>query len=153
MNPKKVAQAIISSIEQGGRVLICGNGGSLAESTHFAEELVAKFEKERLSLPAIALNDASTITAIANDTHFKYVFSRQIEGLGQKGDVLVTLSTSGTSKNILQAQVVARKMGLVVIPFPTNEELNAPTYKTQETHLKWIHKICREVENHYVNSN
>ena len=92
------------------KILTCGNGGSASDAQHFSAELVGRFKKERVSLPAIALNtDTSSITAIANDYDYKRVFSRQIEGLGQKGDILLAISTSGNSKNIKEAIKSARK--------------------------------------------
>ncbi len=103
-------------IEAGRKVLICGNGGSAADAQHFAAELVGRFEKERISFPSIALTtNTSNLTAVGNDYGFDHVFSRQVEGLGQPGDVLIGISTSGNSPNILKAVQKATGMGIHTI--------------------------------------
>ena len=150
MSTSEIANIITNAFKQGKKILICGNGGSFSMASHFAAELQGRFKKERRALPAIALNDGSIITAIANDYSFDKVFSRQIEALGEKDDILITLSTSGTSKNIIEAQRVAIERDMIVIPFPTNQELVSDTAKTQETHLSYIHEICEKVENNFV---
>lgn len=112
----KGAALIAESLKRGNKILICGNGGSAAQSQHFAAELVCRYRKERKSLPAIALTtDTSVLTAIGNDYGFDKIFSRQIESLGSVGDVLVVITTSGRSKNILRAIERAKKQKLVVI--------------------------------------
>ena len=147
----KIAKQIIICFEHNHKILICGNGGSAAQANHFAAELVNRMEKWRLPLPAISLSaNTSIITAIANDSKFKYIFSRQIEALGKKGDILITLSTSGKSKNILEAIKITHYLGLKVISFPTNKELKSKTPQTQETHLHMIHEISREIEDYYM---
>jgi D-sedoheptulose 7-phosphate isomerase len=98
------AQEIIASLDAGNKILVCGNGGSAADAQHFAAELIGRFERERPSYPAIALTtDTSTLTAIGNDYGFEHVFSRQVAGLGRKGDLLIAISTSGNSPNVLEA--------------------------------------------------
>ena len=110
------AQNLTATIQSGNKILICGNGGSAADAQHFAAELVGRFEKERPSYPALALTtDSSTLTAIGNDYGFEQVFSRQIEGLGQKGDLLIAISTSGNSPNIHAAVRKAASMGIRTI--------------------------------------
>ena len=100
----------LEAFKKNNKLLICGNGGSASDAQHFSAELVGRFKKDRVSLPAIALNtDTSSITAIANDYDYKMVFSRQIEGLGQKGDILLAISTSGNSQNIKEAIKIAKK--------------------------------------------
>src|SRR3990167_1882854 len=146
MSPEAIANKLISCFRKGGKVLICGNGGSATMASHFAGELVGKFKKERLPLPAIALNDLAIITAIANDYGYFQVFRRQVEALGQKGDILVTLSTSGNSANILWAGDKAKELGMVVVTFPTNRETGKDTAGTQEEHLKLIHQVCSNIE-------
>ena len=115
-------------------------------ASHFAGELVGKFKKERLPLPAIALNDLAIITAIANDYGYFQVFRRQVEAHGKKGDILITLSTSGNSANILWAENKAKELGMVVVTFPTNRETGKDTAGTQEEHLKLIHQVCSIIE-------
>src|SRR6056297_1057098 len=107
------ASALATNLDFGNKVLVCGNGGSASDSLHFAAELIGRFEKERKPIPAIALNsDISVLTAIANDYGFKYIFSKQIEALGSPGDILLAISTSGKSANIVQAMKQAKKQGL-----------------------------------------
>jgi D-sedoheptulose 7-phosphate isomerase len=112
----RAARELTATLESGKKILICGNGGSAADAQHFAAELVGRFEKERTSYPAIALTtDSSVLTAIGNDYGFKRVFSRQVAGLGRKGDILIAISTSGDSPNILEAVRKAASMGMQTI--------------------------------------
>ena len=104
------AKLLVKTIKKKNKILICGNGGSASDAQHFASELVGRFKKDRQSFPAISLStDTSAITAIANDYDFKNIFSRQIEGIGNQGDVLFAISTSGNSKNIIEAAIQAKK--------------------------------------------
>ncbi len=113
---EKVAEQLTASVRQGRKILICGNGGSAADSQHFATELVGRFLRERQPIPAIALTtDTSMLTAVGNDYGFQTIFSRQIEALGQKGDCLIALSTSGASENILHAVDTARNQHMATI--------------------------------------
>lgn len=146
----ETADKLIKCFKDGHKVLIAGCGGSAAESEHFAAELVCKFKKERKALPAIALTNPAIITAISNDYNFKYAFSRQVEALGNKGDILILLSTSGTSPSILEAHKAAKKLGIEVIPFPTNKDLTSDTDLTQEEHLSSIHLIAELVEEAFL---
>lgn len=115
---EKAAISIAEALKNGNKVLFCGNGGSAADSQHIAAELVGRFKKERAALPAIALTtDTSIITALANDYEYSIVYSRQVEALGQEGDVLVGFSTSGNSANVLKAVETARTKGLITIGF------------------------------------
>ncbi|RLC51545.1 MAG: phosphoheptose isomerase [Candidatus Cloacimonadota bacterium] len=109
---EKIARQIAETFEKGNKVLICGNGGSLADATHFAEEFTGKFRDERKPLPVIALNDAAHITCTANDFGFEHIFERSVEAFGKPNDVLIVLSTSGNSKNILLAVQKAKKIGM-----------------------------------------
>src|SRR3954471_21005511 len=112
----RAGQALANALKNGRKALACGNGGSAADSQHFAAELVGRFERERPGLPGIALTvDTSALTAIANDYDFDRVFSKQVEALGQSGDVLLAISTSGNSKNVVEAIKAAQSRGLVVI--------------------------------------
>ena len=145
-------------IMEAGKVLICGNGGSAAESLHLASELLGRFKFERAPIPAIPLLDPATLTAIGNDYGFEQVFSRQVEGLGKPGDVLVAISTSGISPNIVEAARVAKRKGLSVIAITgghggnlrhyadTIISFHGTTAEIQERHLMAIHQICRIID-------
>ena len=143
---------------------MCGNGGSAADSQHFAAELVGRFERERAGLPAIALTvDSSALTAIANDYDFDRVFSKQVEALGRPGDVLLAISTSGNSKNVIEAMKAAHDKRLTVIALtgrdggamgrmlrPGDFHINVAhprTMRVQEIHLLVIHCLCEVVDN------
>ncbi len=148
MTAHAIANKIIKCFENGNKLLICGNGGSAGQAQHFSGELISKLYVWRKALPAIALTtDTSIITSIGNDLGFDSIFSRQVEALGKKGDVLVVLSTSGKSVNCLNAMDVAYEKGLNVIDFPREGK---DTPEIQEKHLKLIHKVCNIVEQHYV---
>ncbi len=141
----QIAQILVDCFIWGGKVLICGNGGSAAESQHMAAELVCGLKKEKGSgYPAIALTtDSSILTAWSNDVGYNTVFSRQVEVLGNVGDVLVCFSTSGKSLNCILASKAAIKKGLKVVNFP---RIGKNTALIQENQLKLIHRVCRLVE-------
>jgi D-sedoheptulose 7-phosphate isomerase len=155
-----IAADIIAALRSGNKLLIIGNGGSAADAQHIAAEIVGRYKQDRPAYAAIALTtDTSALTAIANDYGFEQVFARQVEGLGQRGDVLLALSTSGRSPNILAALHTARARGLVTIGFTgTKGEalrahcdhlLVAPSDDTpvvQQIHLTFAHAICDEIE-------
>ncbi|MGB7294727.1 MAG: SIS domain-containing protein [Candidatus Aminicenantales bacterium] len=157
---EKAAGVIVESLKSGRKVLVFGNGGSAAEAQHLAAELVNKFSRPRRALPAIALTtDTSTLTSIANDSSFDLVFSRQIEALGDEGDIALALSTSGTSPNILEALTAARKKKLVTIALtgegggklgPLSDILldvpSRSTPRIQELHLIILHLIAQELD-------
>jgi D-sedoheptulose 7-phosphate isomerase len=155
----RAASLIVESLRSGGKVLSCGNGGSAADAQHFSSELLGRFESERPSLPAVALStDTSTLTAVGNDYGYEQVFARQVGALGNEGDVLLAISTSGNSGNILEATRVAQQRGLGVIALTGRDggklapllrqhdvELRVPSNRTiriQETHLLIIHTVC-----------
>ncbi|MFH2139116.1 MAG: D-sedoheptulose 7-phosphate isomerase [Candidatus Omnitrophota bacterium] len=152
--------AIIKTYKKNGKILIFGNGGSAADSQHFAAEFVGRFLKERRALPAIALTaNSSTLTALANDYTYEYVFERQIEAFGQKGDIAIGISTSGGAKNVIAGLKQAKKMGLICIGLTGQKGVNlkehtdiclfAPSKETpriQEAHIVIIHIICDLVE-------
>lgn len=145
---QEISSTLLKAFRQNKKVLICGNGGSAAEAQHFAAELIGKFEKKRKALPTIALTtDTSALTAIGNDYGFEYIFSRQVEALGEKDDVLIVLSTSGKSKNCLKAIKQAKKQKMIVIDFPRK---GSTTSEIQEYQLKLLHDVSREVENAFV---
>ena len=154
------ADLISRSFKKNKKLLVCGNGGSASDAQHFAAELVGRFKKERASLPAIALNtDTSAITAIANDYDYRMIFSRQIEGLGCKGDILLAISTSGKSRNIKEAIVTAKKNNITTIGLTGKKMsvvsresdlcISVPSIETshiQELHIIVLHLLCILIE-------
>jgi len=117
-NIEKIDSAIklmVESYRHNGRIFSCGNGGSMCDAMHFAEELTGRFRKERAPLPAMAINDASHLTCVSNDYGYDFVFSRYVEAWGNKGDVLLAISTSGNSPNVLLAVEAAKKKGMKVV--------------------------------------
>lgn len=157
---QKISNTIVDTINNGGKILIFGNGGSAADSQHFAAELTARFEKERRGLPAIALTtDTSFLTAWSNDYNFETIFSRQIEALATKNDLVIGFSTSGNSKNVIEAMKKSRELSVKTVLFlgrdggelanSADYELIIPhenTARIQEAHLLCYHIICKEVE-------
>ncbi|MBI1292998.1 SIS domain-containing protein [bacterium] len=157
-------EAMIAALEAGGTIFICGNGGSAADAQHFAAELTGRFFiKDRRALPGIALTtDTSALTAIANDYGYHQVFSRQIEALGRPGDVLVGISTSGRSANVLEAMDKAYALGMQCIGLVGNDgSAMAPysravvtvphrlTARVQEMHITVIHTWCQLIDQHF----
>lgn len=156
---EQFSDVLIESFKNNGKLFTCGNGGSHCDAMHFAEEFTGRYRKDRRPLGALALGDASHTTCVSNDYGFEYVFSRQVEGLGRKGDVLVGLSTSGNSKNVILAVQAAKKMGIktvallgkdggelkgmadlsIVVPAQTSDRI-------QEMHIKIIHTVIETVE-------
>ena len=148
MKIRQIADQIVASIKRGGTVFICGNGGSAAQAQHFAAELIGRYKHERRALPAIALTtDTSILTAIGNDYGFKKIFVRQLEALAKKGDVLITLSTSGKSPNVLATIEWGNKHGLLIFDL---ERLGQDTAEKQENHLWMLHKIAELVEKAFI---
>ena len=165
--PEKIAragEALAAALKSGRKVLSCGNGGSAADSQHFAAELVGRFERERPGLAGIALTtDTSALTAIANDYSYDSVFSKQVEALGQGGDFLLGISTSGNSKNVIAAIRSAHARGMRVIALTGRDggemgrmlrdddfHLNVEhprTMRVQEIHLLVVHCLCEVVDN------
>ena len=157
---RRIAQVIVSGLRSGHKLLLVGNGGSAGDAQHIAAEIVGRYKRERPAWPAIALTtDTSALTAISNDYGFEQVFARQIAGLGRRGDILLALSTSGRSPNILAALRVAHENGLITIGFTGTKGaamgvacdhlLVAPSDDTpviQQIHLAVAHGICDEVE-------
>ena len=155
--------ALLMCVTGGGKVMACGNGGSAADAQHFAAEFVGRFERERPELGAIALStDSSIITAIANDYHFDQIFSKQVRALGQPGDVLLAISTSGNSRNVLAAIEAAHERDLIVLALTgkgggkigqvlreTDVHICVPhdrTARIQEVHLLVLHCLCDGVD-------
>ncbi len=164
--PEQIARGIVvmtDCLRAGGKVMACGNGGSAADAQHFAAELIGRFERERQELAAIALTtDTSILTAVGNDYSYDEIFSKQVRGLGKKGDILIGISTSGNSKNVVKAIEAAKKMGIKIIALTGNGggkiaslldaddiHLCAPSTRTariQETHLVLLHALCDGVD-------
>jgi len=154
------AEAMIAALRAGGKILVCGNGGSASDAQHFAAELVGRFERERPALASIALTtDTSILTAIANDYAYGKVFARQVEGIGRPGDVLMGISTSGGSRNVLEAFAAARRIGVTTVALTGRDggavgasadlHINVPstsTARAQEVHRTLMHAICELVE-------
>ena len=156
----QIASAVAGSVRKGGRILICGNGGSAADSQHIAAELVGRFKKERRAISALALTtDTSILTALGNDYSFDKIFARQVEAHGRRGDVLIAISTSGSSANVLNAVNKAREMGLTAVGLlgrdggvikPVCDLVlvigDMDTARVQEMHILAAHIICGLVE-------
>ena len=156
-------QLMFDSLSDGGKILACGNGGSAADAQHFAAELVGRFERERKELGAIALTtDTSILTAVGNDYSYDEIFSKQVRALGKKGDVLLGISTSGNSKNVILAIEAAHKLGMKIVAFTgkgggkigemlTKDDVHlcVPAERTariQETHLLLLHCLCDGID-------
>ncbi|MFH1384949.1 MAG: SIS domain-containing protein [Candidatus Omnitrophota bacterium] len=158
---EKIISIVTEAIRNKKKILLCGNGGSAADSQHVAAEFIGRFKKERKSYPAIALTtDTSILTAVGNDYSFEEIFSRQVEGLGEAGDVLIGISTSGNSPNVLKAVQVAEKRGMKTIGFTgtgggtlgTIADVcfaveSDDTPYIQAGHLIALHTMCETVEN------
>ncbi len=159
----QAAQAAFATLAGNGRILACGNGGSAADAQHFIAELVGRFERERLPLAGIALNtDTALLSAVANDYGYDHVFARQVDALGQPGDLLVAISTSGNSANVLSAIAAAheRDMGVIALTgkggglvaeqlHPSDIHLCVPhdrTMRIQEIHILLLHALCDGID-------
>lgn len=154
------AQLMSDSILNGGKIISCGNGGSHCDAMHFAEELTGRYRENRKALPAIAISDPSHMSCVGNDFGYEYVFSRYVEGLGQTGDVLLGISTSGNSKNVLYAVEAAKKKGMKTVAMTGNSggqlaeiadiEIRVPhtgyADRIQEIHIKVIHSLIMLIE-------
>ncbi len=156
----KAGEVMVASLKGGHKILSCGNGGSICDAMHFAEELTGQYRGPRPSIPAIAIADSSHLSCAANDLGFDYVFSRYIEGVGQKGDVLLAISTSGNSANILRAAETAHQKGMKVVGLTGKDggklsdlcdvEVCVNHYgysdRIQEIHIKVIHSLIHFIE-------
>ncbi len=161
-NVEKIEQAIttfVSSFRNGGAVFSCGNGGSMCDSLHFAEELTGRYRKDRAPLPATGISEAGHITCIANDFGFEYIFSRFVEAWGKKNDTLLAISTSGNSANVIKAVEVAKSKGMKVVGLLGKDGgklksmvdvalvIDCPiTDRIQEVHIKCIHIFIEGIE-------
>lgn len=156
----QAAELMVASLKNGGKILTCGNGGSLCDAQHFAEELSGRYRHDRPALAAIALTEASHMTCVANDYGFEFVFSRFVQALGRPGDVLLAISTSGNSPNILNAAEAAKAAGMQVVSLTgknggkladlSDVEIRVPHFgfadRIQEVHIKVIHILIMLIE-------
>ncbi|MBK7429621.1 MAG: D-sedoheptulose 7-phosphate isomerase [Bacteroidetes bacterium] len=154
------AKLMSESINSGGKIISCGNGGSMCDAMHFAEELSGRFRENRRALPALSISDPSHISCVANDYGYDFVFSRYIEALGKNGDVLLAISTSGNSKNVIEAIRAAKECGMKVVGLTgkgggkmadlCDVEIRAPhsdyADRAQEIHIKVIHSLIQSIE-------
>ncbi len=157
----KAGQLMVEALKNGGKIISCGNGGSMCDAMHFAEELTGRFRDDRASIAAVSISDPSHITCVANDYGFDFIFSRYVEGMGNKNDVLLGISTSGNSKNVLNALHAAKSKGMKVIGLTgktggemaniCDVEIRAPKSeyadRAQEIHIKVIHSLIHYIEN------
>jgi D-sedoheptulose 7-phosphate isomerase len=156
------AELIGAAFDRGGRVFSCGNGGSMCDAMHFAEELTGKYRNDRPAIAAISISDASHIACVGNDYGYDFVFSRYLEAVGRKGDVLLAISSSGNSVNVIKAMEVAKKKGIKIIGLTGKDggkmaslcdvEIRAPhsqyADRAQEIHIKVIHSLIDFIERH-----
>ena len=159
-NVERFAQAAAETLRSGKKLLACGNGGSMCDAMHFAEEWTGRFRGDRSALPAIAFSDPSQLTCIANDFGYDEIFARSVEALGAEGDLLVALSTSGNSPNVIRAVEVARKQGITsvgllgkgggklieMVDIPIVVPLATTSDRIQEIHIKILHIAIEAVE-------
>lgn len=153
-----ICSVVLDVLKNGNKIMICGNGGSASQSQHFAAEIVGRYQKERKGYPAIALTvDTSILTSVSNDYSFEDIFARQVEAIGKKGDLLVGISTSGISKNVLKAFEAAKRKGIKTIAILGKKGTIADlsdvyidfvglTPRVQEVHLFLIHIICSFID-------
>lgn len=161
----RAGDTMVQALLNGHKILACGNGGSAGDAAHFSSEMLNRFERERPSLPAIALTtDTPTLTSIANDYSYNEVFAKQIRALGQPGDILLAISTSGNSKNVIAAMEAALNRDMIIVALtgrdggsmagllgPSDVEVRVPsnsTARVQECHLLVIHCLCDYIDRH-----
>jgi len=166
----KAGSLIVQTLLNGGKILTCGNGGSAGDAQHFSSEMLNRYERDRPALPAIALTtDTSTLTSIANDYDYSQIFAKQIKALGQAGDILLAFSTSGNSKNVMQAIRAALAKDMLIITCTGKDggemaglisendvEIRVPSNSTariQEVHLLVIHSLCDLIDNQLFGEN
>lgn len=158
----KAGDLMVASIKQGGKILSCGNGGSMCDAMHFAEELTGRYRNDRPAIGAVAMSDVSHMACVGNDYGYDHVFSRYLEGVGRQGDVLLGITTSGNSANVIKAAEVAKQKGISVIGLTGKSggamaplcdvEIRAPhapyADRAQEIHIKVIHCLIDHIEKH-----
>jgi D-sedoheptulose 7-phosphate isomerase len=164
---QQAALALIETLERKGRIYSCGNGGSMCDAMHFAEELTGRYRMDRAALGATAISDPGHLSCVGNDLGYEQVFSRYLEAHGRAGDCLVALSTSGSSKNILRAAEVARSLGMSVVALTGKPEAALAKFanvhvctpagawadRVQELHIKVLHILIELVERHFFPEN
>lgn len=157
---EQAAQAMVHAIKNGGKLISCGNGGSMADAMHFAEELTGRFRENRPALPAISISDPTHMSCVGNDYGYDHIFSKFVEALGQSNDVLLGISTSGNSANVLLAAKAAKKKGMKVVTLTGKDggalaeisdiEIRVPHFgyadRIQEVHIKVIHSLIQYIE-------
>lgn len=157
---EKAGKIMVEALQSEGKILSCGNGGSLCDAMHFAEEMTGRYRENRRALPAIALSDSSHMSCVSNDYGYAHVFERMVDALGQKNDVLLAISTSGNSENVILAIESAKKKGMYVVGLTGKDggkiaalvdvEIRAPYSKyadrAQEIHIKVIHALIDYIE-------
>ena len=163
----KAGEVLVTAFNSGNKVISCGNGGSMCDAMHFAEELSGRYRNDRFALPALSISDPSHISCVGNDYGYDFIFSRYIEAMGNKGDVLLGISTSGKSVNVINAINAAKKKGMRVIGLTGKDggamaslcdvEIRAPhsqfADRAQEIHIKVIHSLIHYVENNLTSTN
>lgn len=156
----QAGELMAEAIRNGGKIMSCGNGGSHCDAMHFAEELTGRYRDSRPAIAAMAISDVSHISCVGNDYGFEHIFSRYVEGLGKSGDVLLAISTSGNSKNVLNAMNAAREKGMKIVGLTGKDggamsglcdvEIRAPKSpyadRAQEIHIKVIHALIDHIE-------
>ncbi|WP_299826160.1 D-sedoheptulose 7-phosphate isomerase [uncultured Pontibacter sp.] len=161
---EQAAEAMAASVQQGGKILSCGNGGSMCDAMHFAEELTGRYREDRKAIPAISISDVSHMSCVGNDYGYNSVFSRYIEALGNNGDILLAISTSGNSANVLKAAEAAKAKGMKVVGLTGKDggklaplcdvEIRVPHFgfadRVQEIHIKVIHILILLLEQKLV---
>jgi D-sedoheptulose 7-phosphate isomerase len=159
-NLEKAGDLMVQTLRSGNKIISCGNGGSMCDAMHFAEELTGRFQSDRRPLPAFAISDPSHITCVANDFGFDHIFSRTVEALGKPGDILLAISTSGNSQNLVNAIGSARLIGMKVVGLTgktgglmapmCDVEINVPhngySDRIQEIHILLIHSLVNYIE-------
>jgi D-sedoheptulose 7-phosphate isomerase len=159
---EKAGKLMVNALNNGHKIISCGNGGSMCDAMHFAEELSGRFRENRKALPALSISDPSHISCVGNDYGYEHVFSRYLEALGNRGDILLAISTSGNSTNVINAIAAAKQKGMLVIGLTGKDggkmanhcdvEIRAPhspyADRAQEIHIKIIHSLI-----HYVETN
>ena len=162
---ESAGKILVDSIRNGGKIISCGNGGSMCDAMHFAEELTGRYRENRAALPAISISDSSYISCVSNDFGYSYVFSRFVEAFGKPGDILLAISTSGNSENVLNAISSAKEKGMLVIGLTGKDggemasicdiEIRAPhsqyADRAQEIHIKIIHSLIDYIEINLTN--
>lgn len=160
---ERAGDLMVTSIRSGGKIISCGNGGSMCDAMHFAEELTGRYRDDRQALPALSISDPSHISCVGNDYGYASIFSRYLEAIGNKGDVLLAISTSGNSQNVINAIEAARKKGMYIVGLTGKDggkmaslcdvEIRAPysnfADRAQEIHIKVIHSLIDHIESQF----